>query len=67
VEKGEYVFRSSQVPRAEKLVRGRKKCLKQAEVPTAALERTLEISIARKQVNRLEAFQDQNVFPCGYF
>lgn len=61
------MFRSLQLPKAEKLVRGRKKCLKEAEVPTAALQSTQHNCIARKQVNMLEVVQEQIVVLSGYF
>lgn len=41
--------------------------MKEAEVPTAALERTPGNCIARKQVNTLEVTQEQTVLLCGYF
>lgn len=60
-------FRSSQLPKAEKLVRRRNKCLKETEVPISTLKRTPDICIARKQVNMLEVVQEQTVLLCGYF
>ena len=53
MEKGEYMSRSSQLPKAEKLVRARIKCLKEAELLAAALERTPDNNYIAKKASKL--------------
>lgn len=66
MEKRKYVYKSLQLLKDEKPVRG-KKCLKETQVPTAASERTPQTCIARNPVNMPEVVQEQTVILSGYF
>lgn len=53
MEKGEYMFRSSQLPKALKPARAGNKCLKEAELLGAALERTPDNNCIAKKASKL--------------
>lgn len=67
MEKWKCVFKFLQLPKDEKPMRGKKKCLKEAQVPTAAAERRPQNYIAKNPVNMPEVVQKQIVMLSGYF